>query len=83
MRLAPVPMFFANHPAEAIEMARESSRTTHGAVTTVDACRYLAALIVGALHGVDKDKDTLTTPRYAPEPGYWDEHPLTSEINAG
>ena len=79
MRLAPVPMFFANRPTEAIEMAAESSRTTHGAVTAVDACRHLAALIVAALNGVDKD--TLTTPRYAPEPGYWEEHPLCPEID--
>ena len=31
MRLAPVPMFYANKPAEAIERSGESSRTTHGA----------------------------------------------------
>ena len=79
MRLAPVPMFFANRSTEAMEMAGESSRTTHGAVTAVDACRYLAALIVGALQGVDKN--TLTTPTYAPVPGYWDERPLTPEID--
>ena len=79
MRLAPVPMFFAKRPAEAIEMAAKSSRTTHGAVTAVDACRYLAGLIVGALQGVDKA--VLTSPRYTPVPGYWDEHPLAPEID--
>ena len=27
------------------------------------------------------DKAVLTSPRYAPVPGYWDEHPLTPEID--
>jgi ADP-ribosylglycohydrolase len=40
MRLAPVPMFFANQPAVAIERSGDSSRTTHGAQPCVDACRY-------------------------------------------
>ncbi len=39
MRLAPVPMFYFKSPQEAIERAGESSRTTHGAQTAVDACR--------------------------------------------
>lgn len=39
MRLAPVPMFYANDPAQSIEMSAASSRTTHGAKTAVDACR--------------------------------------------
>jgi ADP-ribosylglycohydrolase len=56
MRLAPVPLFFASSPEEAIERAADSSRTTHGAREAVDACRYLAALIVGALNGVPKEE---------------------------
>jgi ADP-ribosylglycohydrolase len=55
MRLAPVPLFYADDPAEAIRRAAESSRTTHGARTAVDACRYMAALIVGALRGASKE----------------------------
>jgi ADP-ribosylglycohydrolase len=42
MRLAPTPLFFARNPKEAIEMSAESSRTTHGAETAVDACRYFS-----------------------------------------
>jgi ADP-ribosylglycohydrolase len=49
MRLARVPLFFAGDPAQAIQMSGMSSRTTHGAQTAIDACRYLGALIVGAL----------------------------------
>jgi len=40
MRLAPVPLFFASDPEKAVQMSAESSRTTHGAVTCLDACRY-------------------------------------------
>lgn len=78
MRLAPVPMFFSKSPAQAIEMAAESSRTTHGAATAVDACRFFSGLLVGALGGADKG--ALLSPGYAPVPGYWDEHPLHPEI---
>src|SRR5215472_13688229 len=56
MRLAPVPLFYALNPREAIEKSAESSRTTHGAQTSVDACGYLGALIVGALHGHSKEE---------------------------
>lgn len=79
MRLAPVPLFYARHPREVIEKAGESSRTTHGAATTIDACRYLAALIVGALDG--QSKETLLSPRYSPILDYWQAHPLVPEID--
>ena len=48
MRLAPVALFFRRRPREAIARAADSSRTTPGAV---DACRYLAAVLIGALAG--------------------------------
>ena len=38
MRLAPVPLFFARDPQDAIAKAALSSRTTHGAREAVDAC---------------------------------------------
>jgi ADP-ribosylglycohydrolase len=80
MRLAPVPMFYANDSREAIEQSGESSRTTHGAPAAIDACRYMGALIVGALHG--EDKDVLLSDHYSPLPGYWKEKPLVQEIAA-
>ena len=49
MRLAPVPMYFASDPEEAIRRSSESSTTTHGAREAVDACRYFGGLLVGAL----------------------------------
>ncbi len=78
MRLAPVPMFYGRHPSTAITRSGESSRTTHGAVTAVDGCRYLGALLVGALCG--ETKTNLLESYYTPLPGYWQSHPLVSDI---
>ena len=82
MRLAPVPMFWASDPLAAIERSAESSRTTHGAITCVDACRYMGGLIVGALAGASKAD--LLSDRYAPPgaEGVWDDDPLCPEIDA-
>lgn len=85
MRLTPLVLFYANRPEEAIARAADSSRTTHGARTCIDACRYMAALLVGALNGVSKAE--LLAPSYSPIPGYWQQSPLISaeiaEIAAG
>ena len=78
MRLAPVPMYYAADAAEAITMAAESSRTTHQAQEAVDACRYFAGLLVGALRGVDKE--TLLSPGHCPVEGLWERDPLAEEI---
>jgi ADP-ribosyl-[dinitrogen reductase] hydrolase len=56
MRLAPVPMFFARHPGLALEKCAESSRTTHGSLQAVDACRYYGGLLLGALYGRSKQE---------------------------
>ncbi len=79
MRLAPVPLFFAHQPAEAIEMSGKSSRTTHGAAAAVDACRYFGGLIVGTIQ--DTPKTDLLSERFAPIPAYWDQHPLVAGID--
>jgi ADP-ribosyl-[dinitrogen reductase] hydrolase len=78
MRLAPVPIFFAADPAAALHYAAESSRTTHGAQASLDACRYLAAVLLGAFAGADKEE--LLSPHYSPVPGYRDAHPLVPEV---
>lgn len=54
MRLAPVAMFYARQPLLAARMGGESSRTTHGAQSAVDACRFYGALLAVALGGADK-----------------------------
>ncbi len=78
MRLAPVPMFYAAHPEEAIEKAAESSRTTHATATAVDACRYFAGLLVSALRGAPKEQ--LLEPFHSPCAGFWQTHSLHPEI---
>ena len=78
MRLAPVPLFFAADPRQAVAMSADSSRTTHGAKTCVDACRYFGGLIVGAVQG--ESKETLLCAHYAPATGLWDEQPLCPEV---
>jgi len=80
MRLAPVPLYYAGRPEEAIQKAADSSRTTHGAPVAVDACRYLAGLIVGALRGASKEE--LTAPGFSPVPELWKRAPLCLEISA-
>lgn len=78
MRLAPVPIFFRDDP-DVDRLCADSSRTTHGSVIPVDACRYLGALIVGALRGATREE--LLAPCYEPEPGWWDAAPLAPEVH--
>lgn len=80
MRLAPAPMFFVRDTEEAIERSADSSKTTHGALEAVDACRYFAGLLVGALQGVDKK--ALLSDRYCPLDGYWQRNRLARKIDA-
>ncbi|MCF6313572.1 MAG: ADP-ribosylglycohydrolase family protein [Verrucomicrobiales bacterium] len=54
MRLAPVPLFFAQDPTKADEAAAVSSRTTHAATEAVDGCRLLTHFIISALRGRNK-----------------------------
>lgn len=78
MRLAPVPLFFARDPEKAVEMSAASSCTTHGALNAVDGCRYLGALIVGAVRGASKQE--LLSAQYTPAPGLWERAPLADAI---
>ena len=79
MRLAPVPLAYAKTPSFAIELSGESSKTTHALDVCVDACRYMGALIVGAVQGYSKDQ--LLSPQFSPDEHYWDHHPLTRDIS--
>jgi ADP-ribosylglycohydrolase len=79
MRLAPVPLFFGGDPLGAIENAALSSKTTHGHPEAVDACRYFAGLIVGALEG--RTRDELLTPHFTPVEHLWIREPLARAID--
>ena len=80
MRLAPVPVFFAEEPSDALHYSGESSRTTHGAPEAVDACRYFGGLIVGAMNGVSKQE--LLSAQYSPVEGFWQRSPLAPGIGS-
>ncbi len=55
MRLAPVPMSYANDLDQVAHFSGESSRTTHGAREAVDACRLFGVMIALALQGESKE----------------------------
>jgi O-acetyl-ADP-ribose deacetylase (regulator of RNase III) len=80
MRLAPVPLRYAADPPTAVARAADSSRTTHAAPAAVDACRYFAALLLGALDGMPKD--ALLTDFAAPDSARWRDQPLQEDIAA-
>ena len=81
MRLAPISLFFIQDPETAIARAADSSRTTHAAAEAVDACRYYAGLMIGALQGVAKDD--LLSPMFTPVSGLWGRAPLAPKIEGG
>lgn len=61
MRLAPVPMFYANNAGAAMEHSARSSATTHAADEPVGACRYMASVIVRGLKGAPKEEILATS----------------------
>ena len=69
MRLAAVPIFFYPNADEAVRLAGESSRTTHGTLECIEACRLMAAMLCKAFAGASKaemlfdhDENTFTAP---------------------
>lgn len=79
MRLAPVAICYADDPVQAVQLAGESSRTTRSAAACIDACRYFAGLLFGAMGGRTKQK--LLCERYSPVPGLWEAQPPAPEID--
>jgi ADP-ribosyl-[dinitrogen reductase] hydrolase len=77
MRLAPVPLFYARDLRDAVRRSEASSRTTHAAVESVDACRLLGAMIAAAARGMEKD--ALLNPNVFDE--LWTEEPLSPRID--
>jgi ADP-ribosyl-[dinitrogen reductase] hydrolase len=73
MRSAPVALFCLHDADQAHHLAREQSRTTHGAPQCLDACAYFVQLLREAILG---SKDVLR-PRTFPG------HPTIAAIAAG
>lgn len=65
-------------PEAAIELAAEAARPTHQAPVSLDACRYFAAIVIGALQGVPKAQ--LLAPGFCPVPGLWQRKPLKRDV---
>jgi len=84
MRLAPVPLFYSSDTEKAVFFSGESSRTTHGPVLAIDACRYMGGIIAGAVNGESKEK--ILSGCYSPFEGLWENKPhckAISEVAAG
>eukprot|EP00741_Cyanophora_paradoxa_P001766 tig00000073_g1713.t1 len=75
MRLCPVVLAFSTCPELAVELAGDSSATTHAAEAAVDGCRLMAAAMLAGLAGRPK-ADALKPAEAFPAPGYWARRPL-------
>jgi ADP-ribosylglycohydrolase len=80
VRAAIAAAWAAGDPERAIALAAEVARPTHQAPQTLDACRYYAGLLVGALRGAPRE--ALVAPNYSPVPGLWERRPLRPEVAA-
>ena len=78
MRLAPIPLFFADDLVMATKMSGMSSKTTHGSPLAIDACRYMGSIISGIIQG--KSKEDVLSEEYEPAANYWKEDPLADTI---
>jgi len=74
MRLAPVPIRWHAHVAEAAERAAESSRTTHPATRPTDACRVLGAMTAALIGGAPAEEVL--------DPMFWTFGPLHPDVEA-
>jgi ADP-ribosylglycohydrolase len=82
MRLAPVPIRYAELFPDRIEelgrLAAESSLVTHASPQCLSACRYLALLLAGLIHGIDRQE--LLDPAWPPLDGLREAEPLHGEV---
>lgn len=79
-RIGPAVALFLADPGQALEAAVDAARVTHQGPATLDAVRYLAGLLVGALQGASRAE--LLRPMFSPVEGYWQRHPLRTEVAA-
>ncbi|MGH8249094.1 MAG: ADP-ribosylglycohydrolase family protein [Steroidobacteraceae bacterium] len=77
-RIGPAVVWHLSDADAAIDAAVSCTRVTHQAPLTLDAVRYFASLLAGALAGADKQ--TLLAPMFGPTPDYWDEAGLRPRI---
>jgi ADP-ribosylglycohydrolase len=80
MRLGPVPLAYRGCPTTAMAAAVASSRTTHGALECLDACRVWNGMLLAALAGWSKE-DLCATP-WRELPGFVAEDALTPAVES-
>lgn len=56
MRLAPVPIAYANELEKCVDLAEDSARTTHAAPECLQATRILAEMLVRAINGASREQ---------------------------
>jgi len=88
MRLAPVPIrfvhLFPDRVAALAVFAAESSRPTHASPQCVSACQYLALILVGLMHG--SEREAVLSPNWEPLQrlrAHYPPHPAVDEVAAG
>ena len=77
-RIGPVMAWFRDEPRLGIEAAVNAARVTHQAPLTLDAVRFFAALLGGALAGAGKE--ALLAPDFSPQPDAWSADSLRPPI---
>lgn len=80
VRLAPVALYFLQDAESVVLHAAGSAQMTHPIRLCVDAARYFAALLHGALTGMDKER--MLAADYAPPGVDWSSAPLAPEIES-
>ncbi len=82
MRLAPVAIRYADRFPDSIDqlgrLAAESSLTTHASPQCLSACRYLALLLAGLIHGIDRRE--MLDPAWPPLEALREAEPLHREV---
>ena len=83
MRLAPVPIrfvhLFPDRVPELAVLAAESSLPTHASPQCLSACQYLALILAGLMHGVDRDE--VLSPDWEPLQRLRADHPLHPAVD--
>lgn len=68
MHIAPIALAYANNPPKASEIAAKASRLTHGAVGSIESCKYLTSLIISFLGGEVVNKNGLIKSEFRKKP---------------
>ena len=77
-RIGPAMAWFRDEPRLGIEAAVNAARVTHQAPLILDAVRFFAALLGGALAGAEKE--ALLAPDFSPQPDAWSADSLRPPI---